>query len=129
LHALRAGKDIYCEKPLTLTIDEGKKLDSVTRMPQRMLKPGSQQRSSPRFRLACELVRNGRVGKLERITTTLPSGLSGGPFATKPVPAELDWDFWQGQAPATDYVPERCHMTYRFWHEYAGGTITGWGSH
>jgi len=129
LHALRAGKDIYGEKPLTLTIDEGKKLVAVARETKRILQTGSQQRSSPRFRLACELVRNGRVGKLERITTTLPTGLAGGPFATKPVPPELDWDFWQGQAPAMDYVPERCHMTFRFWHEYSGGTITDWGAH
>jgi predicted dehydrogenase len=129
LHALRAGKDVYSEKPLTLTIDEGKKLVAVARETKRVLQTGSQQRSSSRFRLASELVRNGRVGKLQRITTTLPTGLSGGPFATKPVPPELDWDFWQGQAPATDYIPERCHMTFRFWHEYSGGTITDWGAH
>ncbi|HEY3965390.1 MAG TPA: Gfo/Idh/MocA family oxidoreductase [Planctomycetaceae bacterium] len=129
LHALRAGKDIYSEKPLTLTIAEGKKLVAVARETKRVLQTGSQQRSSPRFRLACELVRNGRIGKLERIVTILPTGLSGGPFETKPVPAELDWNFWQGQTPTTDYVPERCHMTFRFWYEYSGGTLTDWGAH
>ena len=129
LHAMRAGKDIYSEKPLTLTIAEGKKLVETARATKRVLQTGSQQRSSPRFRLACELVRNGRVGKLERISTILPTGLSGGPFASKPVPAELDWDFWQGQTPHVDYVPERCHMTFRFWFEYSGGTLTDWGAH
>jgi predicted dehydrogenase len=129
LHAMRAGKDIYSEKPLTLTIAEGKKLVAVARETKRILQTGSQQRSSPRFRLACELVRNGRIGRLERIVTILPTGLSGGPFAAKPVPAELDWNFWQGQTPDTEYVPERCHMTFRFWYEYSGGTLTDWGAH
>ncbi|MBS0261520.1 MAG: Gfo/Idh/MocA family oxidoreductase [Planctomycetes bacterium] len=129
LHALRAGKDIYSEKPLTLTIAEGRKLVAVARETKRVLQTGSQQRSSPRFRLACELVRNGRLGKLQRIVTVLPTGLTGGPFAAKPVPAELDWNFWQGPTPETEYVPERCHMTFRFWYEYSGGTLTDWGAH
>src|SRR5947207_9318217 len=106
LAAMKAGKDVYSEKPLTLAIDEGKRLVAVARETKRILQTGSQQRSNARFRLACELVRNGRIGKLERIVTILPTGLSGGPFASKPVPAELDWNFWQGQTPVTDYVPE-----------------------
>jgi predicted dehydrogenase len=129
IHAMRSGKDVYSEKPLTLTIDEGKRLVAVARETKRILQTGSQQRSSARFRLACELVRNGRIGKLERIVTTLPTGLSGGPFAVKPVPDELDWNFWQGQSPHVDYLPERCHMTFRFWYEYSGGTLTDWGAH
>jgi hypothetical protein len=120
IHALRAGKDVYSEKPLTLTIDEGKKLVAVARETKRILQTGSQQRSDARFRLACELVRNGRLGKLQQIVTQLPSGPAAGPFGTKPVPAELDWDFWQGQAPEVEYVPERCHMMFRFWYEYSG---------
>ncbi|MGE5193329.1 MAG: Gfo/Idh/MocA family protein [Deltaproteobacteria bacterium] len=129
IHALRAGKDVYSEKPLTLTIDEGKKLVAVARETKRILQTGSQQRSDARFRLACELVRNGRIGKLQHIVTQLPSGPAAGPFHPKPVPAELDWDFWQGQAPAVEYVPERCHVMFRFWYEYSGGTITDWGAH
>lgn len=129
IHALRAGKDVYSEKPLTLTIDEGKKLVAVARETKRILQTGSQQRSNARFRLACELVRNGRIGKLQRIVTQLPSGPVGGPFATKPVPADLDWNFWLGQTPQVDYVPERCHVMFRFWYEYSGGTITDWGAH
>ncbi|MFN0051827.1 MAG: Gfo/Idh/MocA family protein [Planctomycetales bacterium] len=129
LHALRAGKDVYCEKPLTLTIDEGKKLVAVARESGRILQTGSQQRSDARFRLACELVRNGRIGTLKRIISTLPTGLSGGPFQSQPVPPELDWNLWQGQAPEMDYVKERCHMTFRFWYDYSGGTLTDWGAH
>ncbi len=129
IHALRSGKDVYSEKPLTLTIDEGKKLVAAARETKRILQTGSQQRSDARFRLACELVRNGRVGKLRQIVTYLPSGPVGGPFETKPVPQELDWDFWLGQTPRLDYVPERCHVMFRFWYEYSGGTITDWGAH
>lgn len=129
IHAMRAGKDVYSEKPLTLTIDEGKKLLAVARETKRILQTGSQQRSDARFRLACELVRNGRLGKLQKITTYLPQGPMGGPFETRPVPQELDWNFWLGQTPEVDYVPERCHLTFRFWLEYSGGTLTDWGAH
>ncbi|MGQ0637669.1 MAG: Gfo/Idh/MocA family protein [Planctomycetaceae bacterium] len=129
IHAMRSGKDVYSEKPLTLTIDEGKKLVAVARETKRILQTGSQQRSMPQFRLACELVRNNRLGKLEKITTRLPSGPIEGPFEPKPVPEELDWNFWLGQAPVADYMPERCHLLFRFWREYSGGTITDWGAH
>jgi predicted dehydrogenase len=129
IHALRAGKDVYSEKPLTLTIEEGQKLVDVARETGRVLQTGSQQRSDPRFRLACELVRNGRIGKVKHVQVILPSGLFGGPFATKPVPEELNWDFWQGQTPAVEYVPERCHFSFRYWYDYSGGTMTDWGAH
>jgi predicted dehydrogenase len=129
IHALRAGKDVYSEKPLTLTIAEGQKLVAVANETGRVLQTGSQQRSDPRFRLACELVRNGRIGKVKHVQVILPSGLHGGPFSTKPVPQELDWDFWQGQTPAVDYVPERCHFSFRYWYDYSGGTMTDWGAH
>jgi predicted dehydrogenase len=129
IHALRCGKDVYSEKPLTLTIEEGQKLVEVADQTGRVLQTGSQQRSDPRFRLACELVRNGRIGKVKRVQVILPSGLHGGPFGTKPVPEELDWDFWQGQTSAVDYVPERCHFSFRYWYDYSGGTMTDWGAH
>jgi predicted dehydrogenase len=129
LAATKAGKDVYGEKPLTLTIDEGKRLVKAVRKHQTVLQTGSQQRSDPKFRLACELVRNGRLGKLKEVNIWLPAGLREGPFAPKPVPAELDWDFWQGQAPKTDYVPQRCHTMFRYWYEYSGGTMTDWGAH
>jgi len=127
--ATKAGKDVYGEKPLTLTIDEGKRLVSAVRKHKTILQTGSQQRSDPRFRLACELARNGRLGQLKAITVWLPAGLREGPFQPAPVPAELDWDFWLGQAPRVEYVPQRCHVNFRFWYDYSGGTMTDWGAH
>jgi predicted dehydrogenase len=129
LAALKAGKDVYSEKPLTLTIDEGKRLVAAVRKSGRVLQTGSQQRSDARFRLACELVRNGRLGKLTAITTLLPAGLNQGPFKSAAVPKELDWDFWQGQAPRHDYMKERAHLYFRYWLDYSGGTMTDWGAH
>jgi len=129
LQAMRAGKDVYSEKPLTLTIDEGKHLVEAVRSSKRVLQVGSQQRSDPKFRLACEVVRNGRIGKLREVTVILPQGARGGPFESRPAPQGLDWDMWQGQAPKTDYVEQRCHNTFRYWWEYSGGTMTDWGAH
>jgi len=127
--AAKAKKDIYGEKPLTLTIDEGRHVIAAVRENGVVLQTGTQQRSSPRFRLACELVRNGRLGTLQSADVWLPAGLRGGPFEQAAVPASLNWDFWQGQARATDYVPERCHGKFRFWYDYSGGTMTDWGAH
>jgi predicted dehydrogenase len=127
--ALKAGKDVYSEKPLTLTIDEGRRLVAVEKKTKRILQTGSQQRSDARFRLACELVRNGRLGKLEHVLTALPGGPRRGPFSTAPVPPELDWDYWLGPTPKVEYVPERCHGSFRYWLEYSGGTMTDWGAH
>jgi predicted dehydrogenase len=127
--AVRAKKDVYSEKPLTLTVDEGKRLVQAVRANKVVLQTGTQQRSDRNFRLACELVRNERSGKLKQIVVWLPAGLRGGPFASSPVPKGLDWDYWQGQAPKVDYVKERCHVTFRYWLEYSGGTITDWGAH
>jgi predicted dehydrogenase len=129
LHAVKSGKDVYTEKPLTLTIDEGIRLRDAVRKSGRVLQTGSQQRSDPKFRLACELVRNGRLGKLRKITVFVPAGYNKGPFLAKPMPKVLDWDMWLGQTPKVPYVPERCHLTFRFWYDYSGGTITDWGAH
>lgn len=127
--AMKSGRDVYCEKPLTLTIDEGKKLVRVAQETGRILQVGTQQRSNDRFRLACELVRNGRIGKLQRVIVTLPKADEGGPFENKPTPPNLNWDFWLGQAPYVEYCPERCHYQFRWWFEYSGGTMTDWGAH
>lgn len=127
--ALKAGKDVYSEKPLTLTIDEGKRLVNVANQTKGILQTGSQQRSEERFHLACELVRNGRVGKLTDVLVNLPAGPRGGPFAKAVVPTELDWDVWQGQVASTDYVAEKCHGSFRYWWDYSGGTLTDWGAH
>jgi predicted dehydrogenase len=127
--AMRAGKDVYCEKPLTLTIDEGKRLVKTQRQTKRILQTGSQQRSDKNFRLACELVRNGRIGRLKHIDVWLPAGRREGPFSPSPVPAGFDWDFWRGPTPDVPYVKERTHVTFRYWWDYSGGTMTDWGAH
>jgi predicted dehydrogenase len=129
LAATQAGKDIYGEKPLTLTIDEGKRLVKAVRKQNTIFQTGSQQRSDAKFRLACELVRNGRLGKMKEVTVWLPAGLREGPFKSEPVPENLNWDFWLGQAPKVEYVPQRCHVNFRFWYDYSGGTMTDWGAH
>ncbi len=126
----RAGKDVYTEKPLTLTIEEGKLLRKVVRETGRIVQVGTHQRSWEHFRVACELVRNGRIGKLRQVAVLLPFySYKGGPFATQPVPEGLDWDLYQGQAPVRPYRRERTHFSFRFWSEYAGGKITDWGQH
>ena len=127
--AAKAKKDIYSEKPLTLSIDEGRHVVKAIRDNGVVLQTGTQQRSSVRFRMACELVRNGRIGKLKEVNVWLPAGRAGGPFQTRPVPPNLNWDFWQGQAPQHEYVPQRCHGTFRYWYDYSGGTMTDWGAH
>ncbi len=127
--AMKSGKDVYCEKPLTLTIDEGKRLVQVEKETKRILQTGTQQRSSMRFRMAVDLIRNGRIGKVQRAEVWLPAGLRGGPFKTSAVPAGFDYDFWLGQTPKVDYVRERTHFSFRYWWEYSGGTMTDWGAH
>ncbi|HEX8202465.1 MAG TPA: Gfo/Idh/MocA family oxidoreductase [Isosphaeraceae bacterium] len=127
--AMKAGKDVYCEKPLTLTIAEGQALVRVARSTGKVLQTGSQQRSDDRFRLACELVRNGRIGKVQTVETRIGDNPKKGPFPTSPVPEGLDWDFWLGQTPEVEYVKERCHYEFRWWYEYSGGKMTDWGAH
>src|SRR3954454_20113303 len=117
LHALKNGKDVYSEKPLTLTIDEGKHLRDAVKQSGRVLQTGSQQRSDPQFRLVAELVRNGRLGKLNRVTTFVPAGWNKGPFKSKEPPKGLNWDMWLGQAPTVPFLPERCHLSFRFWYD------------
>jgi predicted dehydrogenase len=127
--AIKAGKDVYSEKPLTLTVDEGRRLVKMVRESKCVLQTGSQQRSDAKFRMACELVRNERIGKLKEVTVWLPAGLRKGPFTSAPVPQGLNWDFWLGQAPKVDYEPHRCHTYFRYWYDYSGGTMTDWGAH
>jgi predicted dehydrogenase len=127
--AMKAGKDVYCEKPLTLTVEEGRQLVRTQHDTGRIFQTGSQQRSDARFRLACELVRNGRLGKIKRVEARIPNGLRGGPFQTQPVPEGFDWEMWLGPAQETEYIRERTHGTFRYWFEYSGGMMTDWGAH
>jgi len=127
--ACRAGKDVYIEKPLTLTIDEGKLICKVVGETGRVVQVGSWQRSDHRFRLAVEMVHQGRIGKLQRVDVVLGKNQVGGPFPTSDPPQHLNWDLWQGQTPAVPYIEQRCHYTFRWWYEYSGGQMTDWGAH
>lgn len=134
--AANSGKDIYCEKPLVQTVREGVALINAVRDNKRVLQTGSQQRSGREFRTACEIVRNGGIGKLSRIETA---------FGTPGIPCDLpeqemepglDWDLWQGPAPARGYneilAPRGLHNHFPMWRlyrEYGGGMITDWGAH
>jgi predicted dehydrogenase len=130
LAAAKARKDVYGEKPLTLTIDEGKHIVKAVRDNKIVFQTGTQQRSSINFHTACELVRNGRIGKLQEVDVWVPGGLREGPFKTGQVPpASLNFDFWLGQAPQVEFMKERCANTFRWWWDYAGGPVTDWGAH
>src|SRR6185436_10658200 len=112
--AARAGKDMYCEKPLALTIHQGRAMaDAMTRY-GRILQTGSWQRSVRNFRFACELVRNGRIGKVHTVTCTLIGGQQNSPQKTMPVPAGFDYDLWLGPAPEAPYTKARCHFDFRW---------------
>lgn len=134
--AAKAGKDIYLEKPLTYTIDEGRKLVKVVRKNKRILQVGSQQRSSTYFLMACELARNQRIGKLHTIHVWLPQDQGTGDPQPMPVPVNLDYDFWLGPKPQAPFTEDRVHPQRSYsrpgWlqvEEYSRGMITGWGSH
>jgi len=146
VEAMRAGKDVYCEKPLTLTIDEGKLIEKVVKETGRVFQVGTMQRTecNHRFLLAIALVRHGRIGTVKKVTCGI-NGMQPSPqIPVAPVPEGLDWDFWLGPAPKVDYraLPEmrkgygggvplysNCHYSFRDWHEYAGGKLTDWGAH
>jgi len=129
----RAGKDIYSEKPLSLTIREADAMVAAVRRYGRVFQTGSQQRSEHNFRLACELVRSGRIGKLQAVYVNV-----GGPSQERYLPEEpvregLDWDRWLGPAPWQPYNSERCSGNYgggwRDIRDYSGGMMTDWGAH
>jgi len=132
--AARAGKDVYCEKPMSLTVAEGRAMADAVRRYARVFQVGSQRRSSARCRASCELVRNNRIGKLH----TVHVGLMG-PYwlrknhkpsdAPEPVPAGFDYDLWLGPAPAAPYTYNRCHWNFRWNLDYSGGNLTDWGAH
>jgi len=131
IDSVRAGKDVYCEKPLTLTIDEGRVVCQAVRESGRIVQVGSQQRSQSRFHIPVGLVHAGRLGKVKRAVVVLgPTPYpKDATFETKPPPPELDWDGWLGPAPQVDYMKERCHFHWRWWYEYAGGMTADWGAH
>jgi predicted dehydrogenase len=132
--ACRAGKDVYCEKPLCLTVAEGRAMADTAARYGRVFQCGSQRRSSAKCRQSCELVRNGRIGKLH----TVRVGIMGGFWVRKnakktnepePVPSGFDYDRWLGPAPAAPYTYNRCHWNFRWNLDYSGGMVTDWGAH
>jgi predicted dehydrogenase len=131
LAALKAGKHVYCEKPLSLTIDEGHLLVKAVKESGKVMQVGTMQRTDMlQFARAVATARSGQLGKIRKIDVILPGPApTGGPFETRPVPEGLNWDFWQGQTPAVDFIPERCHANFRWWYEYSGGMMTDWGAH
>jgi predicted dehydrogenase len=130
VQACQAGKDVYCEKPLTLFINEGKVMVAAARKYERIVQTGSQQRSDDRFRLACELVRSGALGKIHTIKIGLPGVNFAGPAVpdTAP-PAELDYETWLGPAPKKPYNVKHVHYNFRFFWDYSGGQQTNFGAH
>jgi predicted dehydrogenase len=131
IEAIRRGKDVYVEKPLTLTIREGRELVRAARWHQRVVQTGTQQRSSRRFHDTAEFIRNGGLGKLERIEVLIPANnkYCGARWDAEPVPEGLDWDRWLGPAPWAPFTRQGCHYNFRFNLDYAAGQVTNWGVH
>ncbi len=146
VEAMLAGKDVYCEKPLTLTIAEGKLIEKIVKQTGKVFQVGTMQRTEcdNLFLQAIALVKHGRIGKVTRVTCGI-NGMDASPvIPVVPVPEGLDWEFWLGPAPKVDYraLPEmregygggvplhsNCHYAFRNWHEYSGGKLTDWGAH
>ncbi|TWT40094.1 Inositol 2-dehydrogenase [Thalassoglobus neptunius] len=146
VEAMLAGKDVYCEKPLTLTIDEGKLIEETVDKTGRVFQVGTMQRteSGQRFLQAVALIKNGRIGKVKKVTCGI-NGMQASPVIPEvKTPEGLDYDFWLGPAPKVAYraLPEmregygggvplysNCHYSFRNWHEYSGGKLTDWGAH
>ena len=146
VEAMYAGKDVYCEKPLTLTIDEGKLIERVVKETKRVFQVGTMQRSESdqRFLQAIALVKAGRIGTVKRVTCGINGMIASPEIPEAPIPEGLDWDFWLGPAAKVPYraLPElregygggvplysNAHYSFRNWHEYSGGKLTDWGAH
>ena len=128
--ALQAGCDVYCEKPLTLTIAEGLEICKTVKETGRVFQVGTQQRSEcgAYFLKAIAIAQSGRLGGNLKAYVAIGGAPSGGPFGATDPPADLDWNLWLGPAPEADYSSERRRM-FRWWFEYSGGKMTDWGAH
>ena len=146
VEAMRAGKDVYCEKPLTLTIDEGKLIERVVEETGRVFQVGTMQRTEneQRFLKAIALIREGRIGEVKSVRCGINGASASPELPAVAPPAGLDWDMWLGPAPEAKYraLPEmrkgygggvplytNCHYAWRNWYEYSGGQMNDWGAH
>ncbi len=127
--AAKAGKDVYGEKALSLTIDQGRALVDTVRRYGRVFQVGTQQRSGRNFRFACELARNGYIGKLSKVEVGVPGGRSLPNAEPCDPPPDLDYDMWLGPAPYTPYNKLKCSFNWYFIFDYCVGWIQSWGVH
>ena len=129
IHACQAGKDVYCEKPLSHVVAEGRPMIRAARRYGRVVQTGTNHRAQDYIRVPCELIRSGRIGKVDRVEMWM------WPAPFEPITAEtdspntLDWDMWLGPAPQVPFHEKRCHWNFRWFRDYAGGYMTDWGVH
>lgn len=140
IEAMLAGKDVYCEKPMTLTIEEGKLMSEVCKKTKRVCQIGTQQRSNRKFITAIALIRDGRLGEVKKATCSIGGAPTSPELPVVEPPKTLDWNLWQGPAAEVPFRYlagnngetkswSRCHYEFRWWYEYSGGKLTDWGAH
>lgn len=140
IEAMLAGKDVYCEKPMTLTIDEGKQMVEVVKKTGRIVQIGTQQRSEDSFLRAIALIRDGRIGRIKKATCVINGAPTSPEIPKADAPKQLDWNLWQGPVASVPYRYlagdngetkswSRSHYEFRWWYEYSGGKLTDWGAH
>jgi hypothetical protein len=129
VEAAKSGRDVYCEKALSLTVREGRAVCDAVRRYARVFQAGTQQRSDGRFRFACELARNGYLGKLHTVTVGVPSGRRVLNLPAAPVPTDLNYDLWLGPSPFKPYREGQCSYNWYFLTDYCAGWIQSWGVH
>lgn len=129
LAAVRAGKDVYCEKPISVTIAEGRAVAEAVKRYGAVYQTGTQRRCIPAFAYPVQVARSGRLGRIHTVHTYLGAGPSCGAEPPQPVPEGFDYDMWLGPAPAEPYTPKRCHGSFRWIYDYSGGKLTDIGAH
>ncbi len=140
IESMLAGKDVYCEKPMTLTIAEGRQICDVCKSTDRIVQIGTQQRSEEQFVRAIALIQSGRLGQMKKATCNIGGAPTSPEIPVASAPSHLDWNLWQGPAAEKEFrflasdngetkSWSRCHYEFRWWYEYSGGKLTDWGAH